>query len=387
MKKYLYHRSTSDNLENFYKDVSFKAGSGAMYGRGCYTCDNIKSQKQPYMFGYGDLVVRFETSYLKNILDFRHKDCGKTLCEQLVEFGVYRKGMIPDDFRKMDEVILEGERQGDDFISANVCYNMFVTGKNSKDYFGLGNICKIKGLDGVAYRGRHDGDVVVVYNLKKLKWSGFYITKTKDDINFTDKDFSLENPDKIKSQNEFIVKLSQLNPFFNSQTIEFRGLDNYCKDFAFYDKILKNLNLRDSVITSYEKSYITYIELRYDDPYFSGLIFNNMIFSKGDVVCKDITLEHCYLKGRKFIVNNIINCDIDGAAFYCRDLVENCNINNGGCYGFLNAEFNRFVDSNSWLMYKGRNGNYKTSKYLPEYISRCKEYKFSMFTEKEVTNK
>ena len=170
--KYGYHRTNSLEIIDSIINKGFIPGYGDMYGKGLYSCFNLKSQLNYSMTGYGDYILKFEL-HEKNLLIFNYQVAKKiygdkyTLIDQLVNQKiVHDKYQLGPEWFKMSKDL---ENSFDnEFASADVAYNQFV----SKIFFTSSKIPKLP-ISGIMFTGRQDGDVCVVYNPDIAKPVGF----------------------------------------------------------------------------------------------------------------------------------------------------------------------------------------------------------------------
>jgi len=210
-----YHRTGGRNPASCEKTIDsilktgFKPGSGDMYGVGMYGTTDRKSSFNPAnISSYGLGLIKFLVP-VQGVLIFDYNisallfgtGLGKSgmpaysLEDQLVRYGIFQANKVPEIFQVLSVDLESSFGGGNRTISADRAYQIFVQGimkggnipqlakglksidKDMVDAYihaawtanKYKNFDKFRGVNGIVFSGNHDGNVIVMYKLPKVK--------------------------------------------------------------------------------------------------------------------------------------------------------------------------------------------------------------------------
>jgi len=291
-----YHRTPVEDIIDKVYDTGWKPAGGDLYGKGFYGTFTLESQLRSEMHKYGQVIGKFRID-INNFVIFewdifekiKMREYPKANEDNFIELQLRKYGII--------------ETQEDiDFLNWEIDssnYSSYI----AKIYFNNEEY-KADHVDGIIFHGRHDGDVIVCFDLSLIHPLGYSIDDGKTFIKpnefnkqYHSKGFKskyIDPKDKLSNLNKFYGDLSLLKK--NIQLIKsnpevLNNLDNHSlSEFFIINPDLLNLrpDLIDELPPSHWRSFYMYDLTRLEKypewiPYLTSYNWIQMLINNPDL--------------------------------------------------------------------------------------------------------
>jgi hypothetical protein len=203
----VYHRTHSKDLINNIFITGFQPGGGNYYGKGFYATYDLESQLGRDMkANYGDLIVKFQVA----LNNFFFYDFDVFVTTPLYKEALRNKEILTEDNFLLYQLELLG-------IQNQKYIQLFINNKNFKMTSDLAKdtYSYISSLvSGIIFTGRHDGRVLVCYDVRRIIPLSFSVDEgktfekiTNKSINYIKDALTIKDSErKKKSIPDFIEK-------------------------------------------------------------------------------------------------------------------------------------------------------------------------------------
>ena len=339
----VYHRSSTDDFQNIFKqkDLQFGRGAGSMYGKGLYTVYTLESttNNNDAKKIYGNFIYKFKASiYNMFIFDFpvyqkvnprstvdtfideqikKYRLCSVVNAQSLEEIKkICKNSYLADPINKLPF----------EHSTSNAALTLYdIIEKNfRKRYIGtVGGPC-----DGIIFKGAHDGQVAVFWNPYIL----IPIAKSRDNAKTWTK-FSLEEFKKYLSDAQKLV-------------------GQYSKDHIYienFKQLIDSINNKNNIdvpelygfnlkINKKDNKNINILCIRKFDS--KGAYYENLYFNL-------VTLDRNALKGKSYFNIDVFEGDCLISSDMKRNILPNKVIGNVLIKGDYSK--NNTINDWSWL--------------------------------------
>jgi len=236
-----YHRTKVEDIINKVYDTGWQPKDGDMYGKGFYGTFTLEAQLRDGMIGYGPVIGKFRID-INNFVIFEWDIFQKTKLKQypkanennFIELQLIKYDIIKNN-NELNSII--------DQTSTPITYSSDIAVK----FFNKATK-NLLNVDGIIFRGRQDGDVIVAYNTNVIHPLSVSYNNGKNFI-------TMSEINKEYHTSRFMKKGIDPKKDYNSN-FNLNSSSLFIKPLKYIINHLNSKGLSQSEISSYIKTYV-----------------------------------------------------------------------------------------------------------------------------------